>query len=334
MRLLLAAVVAVQHTQIIAASGAASRAASWLDARAAVFCFFILSGWSIAASLDRDSNARAFYGRRVDRLWPTLAVLTGIGLLPWIISGGAVAGGGRTLLPPPDLKEFLAIALLVPPLWGWKPQILGGPLWSLVCEVIYYAAAPLLWRLRDGQIIVLCAASALLDLRLGAGPDTPLLGGVSAMALFWWWGCGFLWYRNRSKPIGAALLWATAFGLEALRPIQLDRGAAMLFIATILALTSGQSLRLARVATTIGTGCGDLSYPLYATHIAIFFILATIGEVRVAPLLIGALGFASLVTWGIDRPYQRRCHAARRSRGHHGGTLQRAPSSISPVPGD
>jgi peptidoglycan/LPS O-acetylase OafA/YrhL len=80
MRFLLASIVAVAHISDFEKSPFSMFCAASLDAKAAVVGFLVISGFSIAASLDRDPNG--FYFRRFKRIYPIyfFAVLLGIRL--------------------------------------------------------------------------------------------------------------------------------------------------------------------------------------------------------------------------------------------------------------
>src|SRR5216684_1726810 len=79
LRLLLALMVVLGHFQLL--NGVASPPWPFSYAAAAVDCFFVVSGYLVTNSFDRDSDLKRFYIRRVLRMDPVqTAMVTGPGL--------------------------------------------------------------------------------------------------------------------------------------------------------------------------------------------------------------------------------------------------------------
>jgi peptidoglycan/LPS O-acetylase OafA/YrhL len=114
--------------------------------------FFILSGYLITALLLREEarygriSLRAFWARRVLRIWPLyyLIIAIGFGLLPALM-GDTATSGYRQLLRV-HLIPFLAflgnwsMALVIPVPYEWI-----SVLWSVCIEEQFYLIAPLLF---------------------------------------------------------------------------------------------------------------------------------------------------------------------------------------------
>lgn len=126
-----------------------------LSARAAVLCFFCLSGFVIASSIESNIKRHGKFKlseytlSRVFRIVPPLiAVIAIVFFLQYIlIFFGAseidIKNAARTTFKTEPLKQFAALLTL-----GIRGDILGGgfngPLWSLAFEIEFYVIAGLL----------------------------------------------------------------------------------------------------------------------------------------------------------------------------------------------
>jgi len=111
----------------------------WLNQGSAVFGFFILSGYSIAASLDREITG--YYRRRLVRIWPTyLACLAvGVAVSAVLPHGLNWPTGGH--LPAMAWPEVIASVLMLQTFLG-SPIPVVGQIWSLSPEWWHYMLAP------------------------------------------------------------------------------------------------------------------------------------------------------------------------------------------------
>ena len=128
----------------------------------AVQGFFVVSGYLILGSFDRDPNFRRFYVRRVFRIYPLYlaVVLAQTAIMAILVPGGAAAHGAELL------RYFAANAafanFLKRDVGGVLDHLanhgLNASLWTLKIEVAFYAILPALWRLmRRGGPLVLVA---------------------------------------------------------------------------------------------------------------------------------------------------------------------------------
>ncbi len=324
LRFFLASIVVFSHLQQCTPDSWQWGVQLWSDSGrfAAVLGFFVISGYSIGASVHR--NAVNFYERRVWRIAPVYFAGFLFALLPFVIGGPGLKypNGLYFEAPSPDAHGILQFVMNALCLQG----LLTTPIatyytsWSLSCEIAYYAAAPYLRRMSDKSIYELIALSLVAFYAHGVIRDkdfAPEIYGWSIIALAWAWLIGFLLHRHSSDP-GKWALYAVAFvalgSSSAGNPsvygsLTLALCAVMLHPRLKFAL--GEKTRRALLVL------GDISYPLYLSHLAVivFAGLWLHGQMPVYMdyLLYGvALAVAGVIYVGVDLPSRR--YACRRAR--------------------
>lgn len=271
----------------------------------AVLCFFAISGFYMALILDtRYTSASQFYLSRFLTLYPAyvLAVALSVGLimsldihpmssraelsmllsdpLTFLVMAWTSLGIlGQELLfclsPAPDGGlQFLPAAR--DSIWRSAPLIQG---WSLSLEIMFYALAPLLARLRSRTLLAFACAS--LALRLAV----PLIGVSNAV------------FFKRFFPLE---LWLFAGGILAYRlhtllprrPGRLDYPAfavlaASLLLAGLIPQSAAQYALPCMVLATMpfvfrsfgqfrfDRFTGKLSYPFYLFHFSVVALFET-----------------------------------------------------------
>jgi peptidoglycan/LPS O-acetylase OafA/YrhL len=130
-----------------------------------VVIFFVLSGFSIAHSLNKSLSPLPFYKRRAIRLYPPyLGALLWAMLVVWIIRLCFPQFSNGTFTTPSFNRIAASNQLLS---WDvflknifYMPQLDGilRPFWSLIMEVIFYLIAPFVFRRRNAYYM----ASVLL----------------------------------------------------------------------------------------------------------------------------------------------------------------------------
>ena len=135
-----------------------------LNSEAAVQGFFILSGYLVCGSYDRLRSPRAFYTRRLLRLYPAYAVA----VLLFITLGIAQALWLGNRVHWAELPSYLAANLTtlnflkhdVGGVFAANPiDVVNGALWSIKVELMFYASLPLLfWIGRRASFLALSAA--------------------------------------------------------------------------------------------------------------------------------------------------------------------------------
>lgn len=165
LRLLLALLVVFGHFQLLA--GVAHPSWPFGYASAAVDCFFVVSGYLVSNSFDRDPNFGRFYIRRLFRIYPLyLAVV----VAQTVILGCLETGGdtGRSLLRyfvvNAVFANFLQYDVGNGVLNGLVNPSLNPSLWTLKIEFGFYLLLPFLWRAVErwgaGALAAIFAVSA------------------------------------------------------------------------------------------------------------------------------------------------------------------------------
>jgi peptidoglycan/LPS O-acetylase OafA/YrhL len=273
----------------------------WLNQGSAVFGFFIISGYSIAASLDQDPAG--FYRRRILRIWPLYLGCIFFGLLVTLrIPHGFIWPTGAQL-PPTSGASVAASLLMLQTIVGSSIPVVGQ-IWSLSPEWWHYMAAPALRRFSTLALLALLGASfaafMLISTPPGGGPEK-FTHGLALLTLSWLWVTGFIYRRFDRQPIGIAVLvipsvYALFFGKFTGAP---------LFITIFVLFLSGE-FRLSKQCQRICFILGDISFPLYFFHIPTMVLLLSFGVKGSASMVIGSLLASVVALYGIDYP-SRRC---------------------------
>ena len=267
----------------------------------AVDLFFALSGFVIAHSyaprLGAGMGFAQFMRLRVARLWPMLLVGALLGI---VLHGGHA--GMLFLLPNP-----LSPTMLYPA---------NPPFWSLLLEMIAYAALALLWgRIGARGLLAIIAASAAV-LVFSARGAVPIEGLGAQWDAFWpglarlgfAFGIGVaIWHlrRHRTQRRRSMGAWLIPAAFAAIAGIigQGDGAALAVILLAVPALTwlaTCWEVPHRRAAAVLG----DLSYPLYCIHVP---LLATAAGLGLEIAMLCALPVAAL--W-LDRAVDARARAA------------------------
>ncbi|SRR5229473_599579 len=292
LRFALALIVAGAHTTSFTLNSI-SMGFDSLGAKAAVVGFLLVSGFSIAASLDRDK--KQFYFRRFKRIYPVyfFSVLAAIALELWLgtiqlphlllESNGAVAAIGNLLL----LQTFLV-----------KPIAFNGLVWSLAVEVSFYIAAPFLRPERIWFWLSLIAISGAYYIlpKNDANHLYTLALKLNAVRYFWPFGMGFVLYHYRSAllaftfgVVGTTLVWLCVDNDQAFAPMTFIASFGVLLIARAGAFSSSSPLDY----------LGDLSYPLYLVQIPVYILAFKLGGITNPLVLLALAILAACVTFEI-----------------------------------
>ena len=267
MRFLLAGIVVAGHLLWFAPNSSLALLLDMFDGKAAVIGFMLISGFSIAASI--EARPDGYWKRRFLRIYPLyfFALLLAAGL--------EIAAGGRVELLAHRLESLGWVTalgnFLLLQTFLVKPIAFDGPVWSLSIEVFYYALAPLFLRLPRRvlyAIILTSMACYLLPKRTDLGLAYILLSKFNALNYLWCWLLGFLVWRDRSAvvlllaSIGALVV---AFGDNTPGPL-----AVATYAASLWALLARGVAILPHKIGRIGDYLGDISYPLYLFHLPAF----------------------------------------------------------------
>lgn len=300
---------------------------------AAVYCFFVISGFLIARRVLQQHGSfaaidvRRFYWMRMSRILPLLlALLVVSSFLHWL------AVPDYTIHRPQHSLGgawFAALALHLNWYEGMSTWLPGNwdVLWSLSIEELFYLCFPLAcialprWLLLPG--LVLLAASlpwtrALLDGR-EIWQEKAYLPAMSAIA------CGVLaaWCTQRFAPsrgFARALLWLGALGLAGalLAPGELWRATGhtslLLIAATAAVFLCGCAWLDARAPRGLRwlARMGRLSYELYLSHMFVVLPVVAAWRARVEdprwnflpwlPVVLLCVWLAALIERRLSKP--------------------------------
>lgn len=286
----------------------------FFEASNAVYGFFILSGFSIAASLQQ--NSKGFYSRRFFRIWPLYLEAIVIGLL---VNKFALGHNGVTW--PITHAHFDAASPLAFIVSLFMMQNIlqhvataVGPTWSLAPEWWHYMIAPKLNKLAPPFLLAMIGISFAGFAYLLHGGTTiaaALDYGTGVLATSWFWTTGFLYFKWRGKIAGYALLilpslLAWLIGTVIKAPL----------VVTIVVLIVSPMISLPRRARSISNFLGDVSYPLYLLHIPVMIAVGSTGSMHASVMIVLALAVTILSLYAVDYPCRRWAFPRLRSLRH------------------
>lgn len=295
----------------------------------AVDFFFILSGFVISEAygdkLGSSLSFRAFAARRVLRLYPMVIVGASLGLAT-IVLGLDTGLRNRTLSAAEETTAFVFGVLLLPhspfPDWTWTRWPINPPYWSLFFEVIINLVFALFgFRLSSKALTAVAAVSfaALAAISLGDTPKFLLVG--SGLRTLLGFTIGVLLHRAHAAGM------ESKFQVPAVMPFALvvallwgptgENGVYSLLAVPVLAAVVAfcRSTAQGEAQEKVCTALGDLSYPLYAIHFPILWILVSIVPVTdltgarlfsfVILLVVGTSALAFGLAKYFDEPFRR-----------------------------
>jgi peptidoglycan/LPS O-acetylase OafA/YrhL len=275
--------------------------AGYLNPLSAVYGFFILSGYSIAASLDRSMSG--FMSRRFVRIWPLYlaSIVFGLAvylLIPdgfnWPLGNASISGN------PGSLSIIASLLMLQTVIAG--PIATVGPTWSLSAEWWHYMISPVLRKISTPVLLVAMLASFILFVRVNppgpgvAGMDQ-LTHGKGILALSWVWMTGFVYYRYRRTPLGILLLIGPS-----LFALTIEHSTGVPFFITAFVLVAAEEFSVSAKLQRFFNFLGDWSYPLYLFHMACFIAVLHLGSNRSIITLSSAFIVSLLALYLVDYP--------------------------------
>lgn len=269
LRFLLAGIVACEHLSWFQdPPDPAVTALRALGAKAAVLGFFVVSGYSIAASLER--GASGFYRRRFLRIYPVYFIALAATLALQTVLGVVSAPG--YVFHPSGLVTFTGNVLMLQTFLV-KPVVFNSAVWSLSIECFYYVLAPYFARMGNRTLGVLVLGSMLVYLvpKPNAwGPVFLVITKLNALRYLWPWLIGFLCFRRLGPGfvIGSAALGFCLVSIA--RWENPERLAPVTFLVSLAIVVIAPRLRMPRAFRPLHVYLGDLSYPLYVLQFPCF----------------------------------------------------------------
>lgn len=317
---------------------------SVVDGHEAVLAFFAISGFYIALILDTAyATPGRFYLGRFLSLYPlyALALCISIALLVvWDIHPMVHFDKMRSLLSDPAsflvmawtstcvFGQELLFSLAPSPdgglhmveksrhaIWQYSPMIQA---WSLSLEIVFYAMAPLLVRLKTRTLCGLVAISLCAKIAVMASPVAHVVFFTRFFPIeFWLFGAGILAYRvHRALPQKPHAIDIFAFVFligfifivgdvdDIFEPFALP-------LVTLLALPF---VFRAFKSVSFDREIGKVSYPLYLLHFSVIAVFEKYWEEPVGwHILVAALVSAVLVHLAVNPVIEFFKHKVRRS---------------------
>ena len=274
-RFFLATVVASVHLDYFLENKQAILKISEFSGIVAVLGFLLISGYSIAASHNREPTG--YYLRRVLRIIPlyVLCVLASASL-PILFGTDTIEAPGRTFHAP-GITETIANLFFLQGIFS--ERLSTNPIvWTLTIEVFFYIIAPALKKHNYLLISLLTVSSfsfftyRFLDLEY----FSHLLYGLGILFLGWAWLLGFWLYQNRDKDW--SIYFSAALGTILISLNNYDLGTlwATTWIMTCGVIGYSHLIpNISAMKTKILNVFGAASYPLYLIHIPMFMIIYT-----------------------------------------------------------
>lgn len=157
LRFVLAAIVVLGHCSLLVAGPHDwTYIGMYLHQVSAVFGFFIISGYSIAASLER--SAQGFYRRRFARIWPLYLGCIAFGLLATLAAPRGFTWPTGIHCGQVTLISIIASFLMLQTILGPSIPIVGQ-IWSLCPEWWHYMVAPGLKKFSTVTLLVMLGFS-------------------------------------------------------------------------------------------------------------------------------------------------------------------------------
>jgi len=309
---------------------------SWIPVAPAGFavnCFYVMSGFYITLGLNEryktpDTNAE-FYMGRVLRLWPvylfSLFILIPTGVLqavahtisqqPLAIQVVAVFSnifmfGSDWLLhvSSADGKVVFSEFGVDKAHTGYQ-NIINLPAWTLSIEIMFYMIAPFIVR-SPKKTVAFFIAAALYTLAAKMLFSASIINLRTDLyfpgpALYFALGAAGYWINKLSPTITkkSTFTYIIVFATVALCTIHTKQEALILFALATLA----PFLFAKTKGSKIDKWFGDLSYPLYITHIPITIVVRWLGYFEATPytyfasIIVGTL----IAVYAVELPVER-----------------------------
>ncbi len=304
LRLLLAVLVVLGHYQqlngVVAAPWPFSYAATAVD------CFFVVSGYLISASFDRDSDLRRFYIRRVFRIYPLYAVIivAQAGILVMLQPAGSTVAPMalvRYLIANATFANFLQRNLGE----GGVLSVLhfatlNPSVWTLKVEFGFYLILPLIWvateRLGWYLLLAIFLASAGYQWGLNHAGYVEFARQLPGQLQFFV--LGIAAYRLRGWPaLSTPAAWALAVGSAVTITAMHHDHIPLLYPVVVAVLVYVVALKLPPLAIRT-----DISYGVYLLHAPLIQVALLLGLYRTGwgPVLV-TLAIVMVLAWLADR---------------------------------
>lgn len=262
-----------------------------LNGLAAVFGFLLISGYSIAHSLDRKQSG--FYQRRLLRIYPLYVCAILVTVLVTVIG----------------LNERIKLSVILGNLLFLQNFFIetlpnNSPLWTLSMEVFCYVLAPLFNKIKTKYLLFLVIVSACLYgsspyLYRQFFPEQPYpfpnhwFYGLSWFMVLWAWLLGFVYFKNNQHNSFKFLL--IFIGITTLTVNQEHTGkfGIITYMLSSIIIIYADKIKLYQPISNCCNYLGEISYPLYLFHIPVLVLGYSILKITNSVILVG---LAMLIT--------------------------------------
>jgi peptidoglycan/LPS O-acetylase OafA/YrhL len=270
--------------------------------------FFVVSGYLITLSFDKDGSLRRFYIRRLFRLYPlylTMVLLQAMLMVALLPADTPQLGyqAARYIVLNSFFCNFLQYdighLLAAAPNPGINPS-----LWTLKVEVGFYLVLPFLWmavrRFGDWVMLAVFAASALYAYSLQAAGMHSLSQQLPGQLQYFVLGMALYRYGDRLPARGWG--WLLAIPLLATYAT-LEMRTPLLYPLVVAALVFAIACRTRAVNFHL-----DLSYGVYLVHGPLIQFALLLGIYQNSPIgflfaALGVLGLAVIAEALVERPF-------------------------------
>jgi len=284
-----------------------------LGATSAVFCFLVISGYSIAHSI--TVSPKGYFKRRMLRIYPLYVLGILLALLPFAFVQSPVQGMGASF-EFPDLGTIAGNLVMLQGIIVY-PISSNAPLWTLGVEVSCYLLAPLFIRAPRKSLLAIIAVSALAYAafpKLHLGFFSQLRFGLPLLFLIWAWLTGFVLYFNRTDAryrIGVPCLGTLLFSTNR---AFMTRYSIFTYVASSALILFADEIEVPGLILTLLNYCGELSYPVYIFHVPVLLLCyAVLGIRNSLAMVAGVLLCSAFFYHLVDQPIRRRRPSKRRA---------------------
>jgi peptidoglycan/LPS O-acetylase OafA/YrhL len=187
-----------------------------------------------------------------------------------------------------------------------------GPSWSITCELIYYAVAPVIKRCTTKVLLICLGASFLAFIWHHDNNWASLIYGRAVLGLAGFWLAGFLFYRHRDNRLAPPVFVAGIIAVYTLNWNTAEPYAGINLLISVLAIVYTREIYFNRQTARLLNYLGEISYPLYLVHFPFYVIMygyfhpiprAHSHMIYLFPL--GAILAAMLIYHTVDRPARK-----------------------------
>jgi peptidoglycan/LPS O-acetylase OafA/YrhL/glycosyltransferase involved in cell wall biosynthesis len=341
LRLLLALLVVLGHFKAFV--GIWSPTWPFNYAATAVDCFFVVSGYLVANSFDRDPNLFRFYTRRFFRIYPLyFVVIVAAALVLGAIAPGGWAGNARSigsyLFFNAIFANFAQHDIGSGVLKGLVDPSLNASLWTLKIEFAFYLIVPFLWRwqARAGSwpLIAIFALSAIYYQALLAAGHYDIAKQLPGQMQYFVLGIAAYRYRDRIPAFGPVTGLALTGVLATLVTLLQVSHVPVLFPLVVAAFVIVATFRAPRLRME-----SDISYGVYLLHAPVIQLMLLFGLYRpdwlgLAAILAIVLPLAISAEHLIEKPgiaFGRRVARGARKSGPGAAVTASEPSGMTVV---